>query len=338
MSAAGAQQPRRSVVVLTNPIHPAAQAVLERHAEVRVAPATDAQTLLRVAADADVIIVRAPLPTEALSGARRLRGAVRHGAGTDMIPIAEASRLGIAVANVPGANAVSVAEYVVGQIIGLTHRLRQVDATLRAEGWQKSRALADGSSEARDKTVGILGLGAIGLEVARICHEGLRMKVLATRRSAAPMPAFVSAASLEDLFATADIMVLACPLDDSTRGLVGRELLQRMKLGALLVNVSRGAVVDEAALIEALRTGRLAGAALDVYQEQPVPISSPLLFMPNVILSPHVAGITDDSMRRMGEGAVAQVLQLLQGKLPTHLVNPEAATQVRDRLIALSAT
>lgn len=326
------------MVALTNPIDPAAHALLEQHAEVRVAPATDAQTLARCVADADVVVVRAPLPAGALTGATRLRGAVRHGAGTDMIPIEEASGLGIAVANVPGVNAVSVAEYVVGQMLALAHRLRQVDAALRAQGWQQARALADGSRELRGRTVGVVGLGAIGNEVARICHEGLRMNVLASRRNAAPMPGFVSGVALEGLFAAADVVVLSCPLNDSTRGLVGRVLLKRMKSSAFLINVSRGPVVDELALIEALRDGELAGAALDVFQEQPLPASSPLLSMQNVIVSAHLAGITQDSMRRMGEGAAAQVLQLLRGELPTHFVNTEAAGKVRDRLATLSAT
>lgn len=327
----------RPVVVLTNPIHPAAHAAIEHHAEVCVAPDTAAQTLTRWIADADVVIVRAPLPAGALTGAPRLRGAVRHGAGTDMIPIEEASELGIAVANVPGVNAVSVAEYVVGQMLALAHRLRQVDVTLRAQGWQQARALADGSRELRGRTVGVVGLGAIGTEVARICHAGLNMNVLASRRSAAPMPGFVSAASLEDLFAGADIVVLACPLNDSTRGLVGRDLLKRMKSSAFLINVSRGPVVNEVALIDALGGGELAGAALDVFHEQPLLASSPLLSMPNVIVSAHLAGITEDSMKRMGEGAAAQVLQLLRGELPTHFVNTEAAGKVRDRLATLSA-
>ncbi len=327
----------RPVVLLTNPIDPAAHALLEQHAQVRVAPATDAQTLARCVAEADVVVVRAPLPAGSLSGAPRLRGAVRHGAGTDMIPIEEASGAGIAVANVPGVNAVSVAEYAVGQMLALAHRLRRIDATLRAQGWQQARALADGSRELRGRTVGVVGLGAIGSEVARICHEGLRMNVLAARRSAAPMPGFVSGVPLEDLFAAADVVVLACPLNDSTRGLVGRPLLKRMKPGAFLINVSRGPVVDEPALIEALGSGELAGAALDVFQEQPLPAASPLLSMPNVIVSAHLAGITQDSMRRMGEGAAAQVLQLLRGELPAHFVNTEAAGKVRDRLATLCA-
>jgi D-3-phosphoglycerate dehydrogenase len=332
------KEPRpRPVVMLTNVIHPVPHALLAQHAEVRIAPATDAQTLSRCAADADVIIVRAPLPPDALSGAPRLRGVVRHGAGLDMIPVEAASRLGIAVANVPKVNALSVAEYVIGQMLALTHRLRRIDTTLRTQGWDAARRLADEGTEAAGKTVGIVGMGAIGVEVARICHEGLCMQVLATRRSASPMPLFVSAVTLDDLFERSDVVVLACPLDDSTRGLVGSALLARMKPGAFLINVSRGAVVDEAALVDALRNGALGGAALDVFEQQPLPASSPLLAMPHVILSAHLAGITQDSMRRMGQGAVEQTLQLLNGELPLHFVNNEAVTAIRARLALLGS-
>jgi D-3-phosphoglycerate dehydrogenase len=326
---------RRRVVMLTNAIHVEPHALLAAHAEVRVAPATDADTLVRCAADAEVIIVRSPLPAAALAGAPRLRGVVRHGAGLDMIPVEAASQCGIAVANVPGANAVSVAEYVVGQILALTHGLHRIDRTLRAQGWSTARALADGSSEASGRTVGIVGMGAIGLEVARICTDGLRMKVLGLRRSTAPMPAFVTASPLDELLARSDVVVLACPLDDSTRGLLGTDRLARMKRGSFLVNVSRGPVVDEAALAIALRDGPLAGAALDVFEQQPLPSDSPLFALPNVILSTHLAGITEDSMRRMGEIAVRQTIALLRGQLPEHFVNTDAAAAVRARLGSL---
>lgn len=329
----------RPVVLLTNPIHRQPAAMLAQHAEVRIAPATDAQTLTDMARDATVIIVRAPLPPQSLPSAPRLRGLIRHGAGLDLIPVARASELGIAVANVPQVNAQSVAEYVVGQILSLTHRLRQADATLRADGWPAARSLADGASEVAGKVVGIVGVGAIGQAVAHICHAGLGARVLGVRHSSRAMPQpLVAAESLPALFEAADVVVLACPLNDQTRGMVSRELLSRMKRGAFLVNVSRGPVVDEAALVEALHNGRLGGAALDVFVEQPLPASSPLLAMPNVILSPHVAGITEDSMLRMGQGAVAQALQLLRGELPRHWTNTEAREQIEARLARLEHT
>lgn len=324
----------RPVILLTNPMHPEPLARLEAHGQVRVAPATDAASLTAAAADAAVIIVRAPLPPEALAGAR-LRGAIRHGAGVDMVPVEEASRRGLAVANVPGANAVSVAEYVVGQIIALTHRLRQIDATLRASGWAAARALAEDAHEVAGRTIGIVGLGAIGREVARMGHHGLNARILGARRSDAPMPEHVEAASIAELFARSDVVVLACPLTESTRGLVDAALLRAMKPGAVLVNVARGPVVDEPALIAALADGTLAGAALDVFTEQPLPATSPLLSMPNVILSTHLAGLTVDAMRRVGEGAADQAIQLLEGQLPRHLFNTEAEAAIRARLAQL---
>jgi D-3-phosphoglycerate dehydrogenase len=328
-------QGMRRIVMLTNAIGLEPHALLAAHAEVRLAPATDADALIRCAAEAEVIIVRAPLPVAALAGAPRLRGVVRHGAGLDMIPVQAASELGIAVANVPGANAVSVAEYVVGQMLALTRRLNRIDETLRTQGWGAARALADDSIEASGRTVGIVGMGAIGVEVARICADGLRMKVLGLRRSTAPMPAFVTPSVLDELLARSDVVVLACPLNDSTRGLLNADRLARMKRGAFLVNVSRGPVVDEAALATALRDGPLAGAALDVFEQQPLPSSSPLFSLPNVILSTHLAGITEDSMRRVGEIAVRQTVALLRGQLPEHLVNTDAAAAVRARLASL---
>lgn len=327
---------RRPVVLLTDPIHPVPWATIGAHAEVRVAPATDAGTLLAAAGDADVVVVRSPLPPALFDAAPRLRGAIRHGAGVDMIPIDAASRRGVAVANAPGTNAVSVAEYALGQMLALAHRLQRIDATLRAQGWAAARRLSGEAYELAGRTLGLVGVGAIGAELGRMASAGLRMRVVGHRASARPMPGCVEPVSLEALFAQADVVVLACPLNDATRGLVGAPLLARMKPDALLVNVSRGAVVDEPALIDALRAGRPGGAALDVFAEQPLPPTSPLFGLPNVILSTHLAGMTAESMQRMGECVAAQVIELLDGRLPTHLVNTEARDAVLARLASLS--
>lgn len=328
--------PSKPIVVLTDPIHPAPAAAMAAHAEVRVAQATDAAGILRAARDADVIVVRSPLPPELFERAPRLRGAIRHGAGVDMIPVDVASRHGVAVANAPGTNAVSVAEYALAQMLSLAHRLRDVDATLRARGWAEARKLSAHAVELAGGTVGLLGVGAIGSALARMCHAGLGMRVTGHRASARPMPEPIRAVGREELFATSDVVVLACPLNDTTRGLVDARLLALMKPGAFLVNVSRGAVVDEPALIAALRSGRIAGAALDVFAEQPLPPTSPLLGLPNVIVSSHLAGITEQSMRRMGEVVAEQVMELLAGRLPTHFVNTQARDAVLARLASLS--
>jgi len=242
------------------------------------------------------------------------------------------TRHGIAVANVPKANSTSVAEYVVGQMITLMHRLNRIDHTLRCQSWNNSRKLADESTEAAEKVIGIIGVGAIGTELARICSQGLRMRVVGVRHSSAAMPSFVTAVPLDDIFPMADVVVLACPVNESTRGLLNAARIARMKPQAFLINVSRGAVIDESALIKALSEQRLAGAALDVFEQQPLPESSPLRTLPNVILSPHLAGITDESMQRMGRVAAEQALALIAGELPQHLVNTEAKADILTRL------
>lgn len=325
----------RPLVLLTDPIHADAAARIGARADVRVAPSNDAAGLLEHAADADVVVVRSPLPEAFFERAPRLRGAIRHGAGVDMIPVGPASRAGVAVANAPGTNQVSVAEYALGQMISLAHRLRRVDATLRAEGWVAARRLSDGAFELAGRTLGLVGVGRIGAELARMAHFGLRMDVIGFRPSARELPDCVRPVALDDVFAQADVVVLACPLTDATRGLVDAARLARMKPGALLVNVSRGAVVDEPALVDALARGHLGGAALDVFAVQPLPPGSPLLAFPNVIVSSHLAGLTTDSMRRMGDSVARQVIELLDAKLPAHFVNHEARDAVLARLAAL---
>ena len=326
------------LVLLTDPIHPEATETIAQVAELRVAPARDPETLTDAAREADVVVVRSNLPPALFEHATRLRAAIRHGAGVDMIPIDVASRHGVMVANAPGTNAVSVAEYAVGQMLALSRRLTRIDATLRRDGWHDARTLSSECFDLAGRTLAILGVGAIGTELARICHAGLRMKVIGHRRSTAPMPANVEAVPLDALFARADVLVLSCPLDDSTRGLVSERLLGLMKPTSLLVNVSRGAVVDEPALLKALGEGGIGGAALDVFGQQPLAAGSPLLGLPNVVVSAHMAGLTQDSMRRMGQVVAMQVLQVLAGELPTHLVNHEALDKIRMRLQTLRQT
>ncbi|GAB3645237.1 NAD(P)-dependent oxidoreductase [Ramlibacter alkalitolerans] len=317
-------------VLLTNPIDPAVSAELARHAEVRIASALDAETLRREVRDADYLVVRAPLPEDIFEYAPRMRAAVRHGAGLDMIPLAQASRHGVAVANVPGVNALTVAEYAVGQMLNLARHLPRIDHTLRAQGWGAARQLSDGATDLGGKTLAVVGMGSIGHALARICAAGFGMRVLGVRRTPAQDTELVRYVSLQQALPEADYVVLACPLTEQTRGLIGAAEFAQLKPGARLVNVARGPVVDEPALTEALRSGRLAGAALDVFATQPLPADSPLRALPNVLLSPHLAGMTRESTRRMGEGVLAQLRAMFRGALPEHLCNPQA----RDAILA----
>lgn len=323
------------LILSTHTLHPRAAEMLAGAGELRIASALDAETLTREAGDADIVIVRAPLPETLFAGAPRLRAAVRHGAGLDMIPMEAATAAGVLVANVPGVNARSVAEHVLFAALALSRRFRAMDRDLREKGWLAGRAHADLNHELSGRTIGIVGLGAVGRQVARIAAHGFGLAVLAATRSARAAPDGVRFAPLDELVAQSDVVVLACPLTPETRGLMNAERIACMKPGALLVNVSRGPVVDDAALIAALREGRLGGAALDVFSTQPLPPDHPYFSFDNVIVTPHMAGITEESMLVMGTGAAAEALRVLAGELPVNLRNPEAVERYRERFAAI---
>jgi D-3-phosphoglycerate dehydrogenase len=299
--------------------------------ELKIASGLDAATLVRESRDADIVIVRAPLPPALFDGAPQLRAAIRHGAGLDMIPMDAATAAGVLVANVPGANAQTVAEHVFMVAMALLRRFRMVDRDLRQRGWAAGRAHADSGNDLGGRTVGIVGMGNVGRAVARIALHGFGLRVIANSRSAAGLPEGVSFASVDELVRHADIIVLCCPLTPETTGLISAKRIAAMKPHALLINVARGPVADEAALVEALAGKQIGGAALDVFATQPLPPDHPLLSFDNVILTPHMAGITEESMERMGVGAAGETLRVLAGDLPVNLRNPEVVERYRAR-------
>lgn len=324
------------MILSTHPLHPKAVAMLESAGELRIAPATDPQTLNREAVDADIIIVRAPLPPDIYQHAPRLRAAIRHGAGLDMIPIPQATEAGVLVANVPGANAVTVAEHVIFCALALLRKFRLVDRDLRTRGWNVAREHSYVLSDLTGLTLGIVGMGNLGNAIFKIAHGGFGLDVIANSRRRESLPNGASFASIDELVAKADIVVLCCPLTPETTGLMSAARIAAMKPGALLINVARGPVVDEAALVDALREGRIGGAALDVFATQPLPPDHPFFGFDNVILTPHMAGITRDSMMRMGTGAASEALRVLSGKLPANLCNPQAVPRYRQRFGAIT--
>ena len=314
----------RPTILLTNPIHADAMAMLEPVADIVTAPDTTDATLRAMARDVDGIIVRAMLPDDILDQAPRVRGLVRHGVGLDFIPVAAATARGVAVANLPGCNTQAVAEYVLAALLHLRRPVATLDATLHQGGWGKAKVLADSTGEIGGSTLGIVGVGTIGARVANMAQFGFGMDVLGTTRRPGSLPDGVTETGIEVLFAQADAIVVACALTPETRGLVSAGLIARMKPNAVLINVSRGPVVDTLALLGALQAGRIAGAALDVFEVQPLPADSPLLSCPNLLLTPHVAGITATSGRAMSLGAVAEMLRIIRGERPLNLVNPAA--------------
>jgi D-3-phosphoglycerate dehydrogenase len=309
-------------VLLTNPIHPQLQLQLAQDCEVVLAPDTRPDTLIRLAAEAHAIVVRAHLPPALFDHAPHLRAVVRHGVGLDMIPVEAATARGIPVANLPGSNTSAVVEYALAAMLHLRRGLARMDATVRREGWAVARPLADPGTDLAGSTCGVVGVGAIGGRMAQVA-SALGMRVLGLTRRPTTLPVGVEPADKAKLFSQADIVVLCCPLNDSTRGLVDAATLATMKRSALLINVSRGPVVDIDALVAALRAGRLGGAALDVFDVQPLTGTEPVFDAPHLLLTPHVAGITETSMRAMSVACVHTLMALLRGERPPNVVNPQ---------------
>lgn len=320
-----------SFIFSTHRLHPDAEAMLKAASDLRVASAPDPETLLREGEGAEIVIVRAAIPPAFFGNVPALRAVVRHGAGLDMIPYDAATAAGVLIANVPAVNAPTVAEHVFMVTLALLRQFRPMDRDLRNMGWSTGRAHSDRALDLAGRIMGVIGMGNVGKAVFRIAKYGFQLEIVANSRSPESLPDGVRFLSVDDLVSTADIVVLCCPLTPKTTGLLSRERIARMKPGAILVNVSRGPVVDDAALIEALERGRIGGAALDVFSTQPLPPEHPYFRQDNVIVTPHLAGISEESMMRMGKGAAAEAIRVMEGGLPVNLRNPEVVEHYRRR-------
>lgn len=316
-------------VLVTDPIDPAGIALLAPRVEV-VRPADTRQDTLRaVARDVDAVITRSRLPDDLFDTAPRVRAVMIHGTGTDLVPLASASAHGVMVANMPGANARSVAEYCLMAILLLARNFRPIDTTLRAASWEAARSLAEPAIETGGKTLGIIGVGHIGTHLAAMCANGLAMRVLGNRRRQDRLPAGVEPAPLDRLLAESDFVVLTCPLTPDTHHLMNAARLATMKRTAFLINVGRGPVIDEAALVDALRTDVISGAMLDVYEHYRLEADNPLRALPNVVLTPHLAGSTRESREYSSRLAAEETLRMLAGEAPLNFVNPESRNAKR---------
>lgn len=313
---------KRFKVLLTNPIHPDCHEALIKECDVVIAPDIKPETLKGLITDCDGLIVRCQLSPDIFDNARQLKAVVRHGVGLDFIPVDAATKKGIPVANLPGSNTNAVVEYCLAAIFYFRRRLDLIDSRLRSEGWAKARPLADPSAEIANTTLGIIGFGAIGSKLAQAA-VGLQMKTIALTRRPEALPSGVRAVTKIELFSQSDVIVICCPLNEETRGLVDQAAISAMKPNAILINIARGPVVDTQAVIKALKSGAIAGAAMDVYDQQPLSGQEAVFDCPNLLLTPHIASITASSMKGMSEGSVATILSILNGDRPKNIVNPE---------------
>jgi D-3-phosphoglycerate dehydrogenase / 2-oxoglutarate reductase len=254
-----------------------------------------------------------PVTAEMIARAPRLRVIARAGAGYDAVDLAAATARQIAVAVTPGANAESVAEHVFALLLALTRNVLGNDQSIRAGGWDRKAV-----RPLRGTTLGVVGLGRSGWAVARRALA-FGMRVVAAGRHAEDVPdpgPGIAWRALEDLLAESDVVSLHLPLTAATRGLFDRRAFARMRPGALFINTARGGLVIEADLIESLTTGHLAGAGLDVQASEPPGPGNPLLTLPNVVLSPHIAGVDMAALDDMAERASRCVIDLYRERWP----------------------
>lgn len=310
-------------VLLSDSIARAGEELLSKTTTIIRAPDSAPATLRRLAGDVDGIITRSRLPDDIFEAAPRLRGVVVHGTGTDLVPVESATAHGVMVANLPGINAQSAAEYCAMAMLMLARNVVAITKAIRSIPWDEARRLGADARELAGMTLGIVGVGAIGGRLAKIARHGFGMKVLGHQRRLDQLPAEAQSSGLQELLSQSDFVVLACPLTPETRYLMNAKTLGLMKPTAWLINVGRGPVVQEEALVEALRGKRIAGAMLDVYEHYRLEPGHPLFSLGNVILTPHLAAVTQEARARAGVAAADEMLRILRGERPRNLVNPE---------------
>ncbi|RLG97517.1 3-phosphoglycerate dehydrogenase [Candidatus Bathyarchaeota archaeon] len=264
--------------------------------EVDVRPEITPDQLSRIIRNYDVLIVRSrtKVTRQLIERAERLKVIGRAGVGLDNIDVEAAEKRGITVLNTPEAPADSTAELTIGLILALARKIPSADKSMKEGRWLKGRLKG---WQLKGKTIGLIGLGNIGLRVARLA-KAFGMKILFTKRTP-PSPEVLKELEaefvpLEDLLRRSDVVSIHVPLTEETRGMIGERELSLIKEGAVLINTSRGAVVDEEALLNALQSGRLRGAALDVYTVEP-PKDLRLIKLPNVVCTPHIGAQTDEA-------------------------------------------
>jgi len=246
-----------------------------------------------------------------------LRVIAMHGVGVDQVDVAAATARGIIVTNVPGANAQAVAELTIGLMLAVLRRIPMADGRLRAGDWAGGRTLGN---ELSGLTLGLVGLGNIGRKVASLARA-FGMTVLGYDPNVVQPPEGVKLTDLPSLLSNADIVSLHAPQTPATEKMINTTTLALMKPTAVLINTARGALVDEQALAEALKAGRLAGAGLDVYAQEPPDPANPLLKLENVVLTPHIGSSTRGALRNIARIAGEDVARVLKGEIPLHRVN-----------------
>lgn len=317
-------------VVVTEPIDPLGIELLRKETDVVYLPGLPNRKLFDEIADAQALVVRVvKIDRSLIEGGDKLLVIAKHGVGYDNIDVDTATKRKIVVVNTPAANAESVIEHNIGFMISLSKKICAVDRALRS-GTFKNREIYTGV-EMDGKRLGIIGLGRIGYGIAEKCKLAFNMDVIVydpyASKEKVAQAGFRKMDKLDDLLRVSDYVVICVPFTGETANLIGAKQLDLMKTNAFLINSSRGGIVDEAALFEALAKEKIAGAAMDVFNEEPPSSKHPLLSLDNFIATPHTAGVTEESMKRIAATLADDVLRVLRGERPQYPVNPQVYTR-----------
>jgi D-3-phosphoglycerate dehydrogenase / 2-oxoglutarate reductase len=316
-------------VLLPQPIEKEAVEILEGGGfDVAIAPECKAEIVGPLLRGAKVVVLRTGIKmnAELLSQADELLMISRTGAGVDNVDLNAATEKGVIVTSSVGANTTSVAEHCMALLLALSKQLFLLDREVRSGNFNiRYKNLP---RDLRGRKLGVIGFGRIGSAVAKGCHETFGMKILANdeflpEQTKNAYSSWVSFCDLDALFREADAVTIHIPFVPEAEGLIDRRLLGLMKKSAYIINTSRGGIVKESDLAEALAAGRLAGAGLDVFEHEPVQADSPLLGLSNVILTPHSAALTEECVVRMAVAGVERVVDLYKGLMPANVANPD---------------
>lgn len=321
-------------IVISHRLHEAGMALLEQAgAEVVITNSGRPADMLPALIDADGVIIRiGSIDRATMEACPKLKVIGRPGVGVDDVDVEGATALGIPVVIAPGANTRSVAEHALAMIFACVKNMRVVDAEIRKGNFAVRSEYK--AYELYGKTLGLVGCGAIGKILAQLAM-GVGMKIAVydpfIQRETAEALGFIYCEELDDLLAAADAVSLHTPLTPETKGMIGGRELARMKDTAVLVNCARGGIIDEAALVKALQTGEILAAATDVLVTEPVDVNDPMFTVPNLIVTPHMAGQTKEAAAGVATAAVEGCLAVIRGEKWQKVCNPKAYEHTRWR-------
>jgi len=324
-------------VLLPQPVEEEAiQPLKERGIDIVLAPDVKIESVAPLMKKARAIVLRTGIvmTEHLLDQSDDLWMISRTGAGVDNVDIKAATKRGVLVTSSIGLNTDSVVEHSLALILSLYKQIPLLDSEVRKGNF--GIRYQNLPRDLNGKCLGVVGFGRIGSRVAELCHSMFNMRIIAydpflNAKIKEKVKVWVSFVSLEELCSASDIVSVHVPLNEDTRGLISRRQLDLMKPDAIIVNTSRGGIIDEGALIEALKKRKIAGAALDVFEKEPPDDKNPLLSMENVILTPHSAALTKECVLKMAMSATQRIIDLFDGFVPDNIANPEVLNQPRWR-------